>query len=90
MQLALASQAGMEPVDLAKIDIPDEVIDADPRPDGPRPTRSSRSTTSRRRKLLTIAMDNPDNFQATDDLQTLMGFKVKAMHRHARRDRPPP
>ncbi len=30
------------------------------------------------RNELTIVLDNPDNFRATDDLSTLMGFKVTA------------
>jgi len=30
------------------------------------------------RNELTIVLDNPDNFRATDDLSTLMGFKVSA------------
>jgi type IV pilus assembly protein PilB len=28
-------------------------------------------------KLLTIALDSPDNFRATDDLQTLMDYQIK-------------
>ena len=27
-------------------------------------------------KELTVALDSPDNFRATDDLSTLMGFKL--------------
>ena len=30
------------------------------------------------RNELTVALDSPDNFRATDDLSTLMGFTVKA------------
>ena len=28
------------------------------------------------KKELTVALDSPDNFRATDDLSTLMGFRV--------------
>jgi len=75
--LAMAFQAGMEFVDLASLDIPTEVIQQisaqvanaykvvpiDYDPD----TRE-----------LTVALASPDNFRATDDLRTLMGFKVSA------------
>ena len=30
------------------------------------------------RNQLSLAVDNPDNFRATDDLQTLLGFNIKA------------
>jgi type IV pilus assembly protein PilB len=33
---------------------------------------------NKERNELTIVLDNPDNFRATDDLSTLMGFKVNA------------
>ena len=32
-----------------------------------------------RTKTITIAMKNPDNFRAVDDLRLLMGFKVNAV-----------
>lgn len=77
VQLALASQVGMESVALGKIEIAAEIIALVPAqvaqtykiiPVDYEPTS----------KLLTIALDNPANFQATDDLKTLMGFAVKA------------
>jgi type IV pilus assembly protein PilB len=33
---------------------------------------------NKERNELTVALDSPDNFRATDDLHTLMGFKVTA------------
>ncbi len=77
IQLALATQVGMEPVEIGKFDIPKEIIVLIPAqvaqtyrvmPIDYEPTT----------KLLTVALDNPNNFQATDDLKTLMGFSIKA------------
>jgi type IV pilus assembly protein PilB len=77
VRLALAAQVGMEPVDLTKYDIPREVIALIPAQMAHTyrivPLDFESST-----KLLTIALDDSANFQATDDLKTLMGFSVKA------------
>jgi type IV pilus assembly protein PilB len=67
----------MEFVDVAKKDIPEEVI---------RQIPSQMANTYKvvpvafdeNRNHLTIALSSPDNFHAVDDLQTLMGFKVTA------------
>ncbi len=76
LNLALAAQSGMEAVDLGKMDIPPEVIEI----------VTSQMTQTYRiipfdfkadQHELWIAMDNPDNFRATDDLQTLLGFTIK-------------
>lgn len=76
LNLALAAQSGMEAVDLGKMDIPPEVIGI----------VTSQMTQTYRiipfdfkadRHELWIALDNPDNFRATDDLQTLLGFTIK-------------
>jgi type IV pilus assembly protein PilB len=77
LNYALAAQAGMEIIDLGKIDIAPEVIAA---------MTSQMATTYRvlpfdvspDRRTLSLVMDNPDNFQATDDLKTLLGFNIKA------------
>ncbi len=77
VQLALAAKVGMEPIELSRFDIPKEIISLVPAqvaqtykiiPIDWEPTN----------KLLTIVLDNPNNFQATDDLKTLMGFQIKA------------
>jgi type IV pilus assembly protein PilB len=77
VQLALAAKVGMEPIELGKIEIPKEVIALVPAqvantykviPIDYEPVS----------KLLTVALDNPNNFQATDDLKTLMGFQIRA------------
>lgn len=78
LQLALAAQMGMAPVDLENIEVPPEVL---------KQVSSQMAhtynvvpvdfDTSARR--LTIAMASPDNFQATDDMKTLLGVDVRAM-----------
>ncbi|MCH7945947.1 MAG: Flp pilus assembly complex ATPase component TadA, partial [Armatimonadetes bacterium] len=77
LNLALAAQSGMEVVELAKMDVPPEVTSL---------MTAQMAQTYRvlpidfhvERKLLSLALDNPDNFRATDDIQTLLGFTVKA------------
>jgi len=76
LHLALAAQMGIEPVELDKIDVPPEVIAKVPAHMANMhklvPIAYDPDTNS-----LTIALANPDNFQATDDLK-IMGFRVEA------------
>lgn len=76
VQVALAAQVGMEPVDLSKMDVPKEVQALVPAKVAHTyrivPIDYEPST-----KTLSIAMDNPANFQATDDLKTLMGLAIR-------------
>ena len=73
LQVALAAQRGMEYVNLSDIDIPLDIIEKVP---------AQMAKTyhivpikyDKEKNELTIALDNPDNFRATDDLSTLMGF----------------
>jgi type IV pilus assembly protein PilB len=77
LNLALAAQNGMEAVDLGKLDVPAEAISV---------MTALMAQTYRvlplelqaDRHELWLAMDNPDNFRATDDLQTLLGYSIKA------------
>jgi len=77
LKIALAAQRGMEYVNLGEIDIPPDVVEKVP---------AQMAKTyhivpihyNKERNELTIVLDNPDNFRATDDLSTLMGFKVTA------------
>ena len=75
--LALAYQAGMEFIDLNTVNIPDEVIRQIPAQMANAykivPLEYDEDTNH-----LVIAMASPDNFRATDDLHTLMGFLVTA------------
>ena len=74
---ALAFQAGMEFVDLEKIDLPDAVIKVLP---------AQVATTYKvlpieydeAGRRLTVAIGSADNFRAVDDLRTLLSFKVVA------------
>jgi len=76
LQLALAAQMGIEPIDLGDMEITPEVIEKVP------------SHMANMHKIIPVAYDadsntlqvalaSPDNFQATDDLK-MMGFRVKA------------
>ena len=77
LQIALAAQRGMEYVNLDEIDIHPDVIEKVP---------AQMAKTyhlvpieyNKEQNELAVVLDNPDNFRATDDLSTLMGFKVTA------------
>ena len=74
---ALAAQVGMESIKLADIDVDKTVIDMVPAQMAHAyriiPTEYDRETNT-----LGVALASPDNFHATDDLKTLMGFNVTA------------
>jgi type IV pilus assembly protein PilB len=77
LQVGLAAQRGMEYINLSEIDVPPAVIEKVP---------AQMAKTyhivpveyNKQENRLYVALDNPDNFRATDDLSTLMGFKVTA------------
>ncbi len=77
LQIALAAQRGMEYVKLDDIVIPADVVDRVP---------SQMAKTyhivpidyNKEKNELSVVLDSADNFRATDDLSTLMGFKVTA------------
>jgi len=77
LQLALAAQVGMEPIDLEKLDVPKSVVDLIPAQMA-NTYRVIPVSYDERTHTLEVALDSPDNFQATDDLKTLMGFGIKA------------
>jgi type IV pilus assembly protein PilB len=77
LQIALAAQRGMEYVNLSDIDIPPDVVEKVPAQMA-KTYRIVPIQYNKKRNELTIVLDNPDNFRATDDLSTLMGFKVTA------------
>jgi type IV pilus assembly protein PilB len=77
LKIALAGQRGMEYVDIEAQEIPQEIIEQVPS----HMARSYRIIPLRYSKAdnrITVAIDNPDNFRATDDLATLLGFSVEA------------
>jgi type IV pilus assembly protein PilB len=77
LQVALAAKRGMEYVSIDGLEIPADVIDKVP---------VQTATTyhivpiefNKSKNELTVALDNVENFRATDDLRTLMGFAVTA------------
>ena len=77
LRSALAAQVGMETVELGRMEVSKSVVDLIP---------AQMANTYRvipiqydeALQRLDVAMDSPDNFQATDDLKTLMGFQVRA------------
>jgi type IV pilus assembly protein PilB len=77
LQMALAAQRGMGYMSMDGIDIPADVVEKVP---------AQMAKTyhivpieyNQEQNELTVALDNPENFRATDDLSTLMGFKVTA------------
>jgi type IV pilus assembly protein PilB len=77
LQAALAGQRGMEVVELDGVEIPSGVISQVPaqmaKTYGVVPV-----TFDSDKNVLTIAMANPDNFRATDDLGTLLGMTIEA------------
>ncbi len=74
---ALAYQAGMEHVDLDKLDIPDAVIKQIPAQMA-NAYKVLPLEFDEAGRHLTVALGSPDNFRAIDDLRTLMSFEVTA------------
>jgi len=77
LRIALAGQRGMEYVDLDGIELPQNIIQQLPAQMA-RTYRIIPIEYDKSRNQMTVAMDSPDNFRATDDLSTLMGYKVVA------------
>ncbi|MCK4914472.1 MAG: type II secretion system ATPase GspE [Planctomycetes bacterium] len=77
LRIALAAQQGMEYVDLNNMEIPPEVIEKVPAQMA-NAYRIIPLEYNKKKNELSIVLDNPENFRATDDLSTLMGFKVTA------------
>jgi type IV pilus assembly protein PilB len=77
LRMALAAQRGMEYMNIDGIDIPADVVEKVP---------AQMAKTyhiipieyKKDQNELIVALDSPDNFRATDDLRTLMGFKITA------------
>jgi type IV pilus assembly protein PilB len=74
---ALAAQVGMESITLANIDIDKKVIELIP-VQMAQTYRIVPTDYNGETHTLEVALASPDNFQATDDLKTLMGFNVVA------------
>ncbi|UCC21970.1 MAG: Flp pilus assembly complex ATPase component TadA [Planctomycetota bacterium] len=77
LQIALAAQRGMEYVKLSDVDVPADIIEKVPA-QMVKTYRIVPIEYNKEQNELVVALDNPDNFRATDDLSTLMGFRVTA------------
>ena len=77
LEVALAGQRGIEYVEIGSFEIPKDVIDRVSaqvaRTYNVIPLEFDSSSNA-----LTVGIDSPDNFRATDDLTTLLGFSVTA------------
>jgi len=77
LRMALAAKRGMEYIEIDGLDIHSDVIEKVP---------AQMAKTyhivpieyNQEQNELTVVLDSPENFRATDDLSTLMGFKVTA------------
>lgn len=74
---ALAAQVGMASIKIGDIDIDKSVIDLIPAQMA-HAYRIIPTEYDRESNTLGVALASPDNFHATDDLKTLMGFNVVA------------
>ncbi len=77
LQVALAAQRGMGYMSLEGIEIPADVIEKVPEQMAKTYHIVPVEYIKEKNELL-VVLDNADNFRATDDLSTLMGFKVTA------------
>ncbi|MBW8035256.1 MAG: pilus assembly protein PilB [Planctomycetes bacterium] len=77
LHIALAGQRGMIYVDIENLDIPTGVISQIPAQMA-KNYRVIPLEYDDNKNELTVVLDSPDNFRATDDLSTLLGFTVKA------------
>ena len=77
LRMALAGQRGMEYVDIDGLNISNTIIETVPAQMA-RTYRIIPIQFDKSRNRLTVVMESPDNFRATDDLSTLMGYSVEA------------
>jgi type IV pilus assembly protein PilB len=77
LRIALAAQRGMEYISIDGINIPADVIEKVPAQMA-KTYRIVPIEYNKEQNELTVTLDSADNFRATDDLSTLMGFKVAA------------
>jgi type IV pilus assembly protein PilB len=77
LQIALAAQRGMEYIKLSDVDIPADVIEKVPMQMA-KTYHIIPIEYDKAKNELCVVLDSADNFKATDDLSTLMGFRVTA------------
>lgn len=77
LQMAIAGQRGMEFIKLDGLDISADVIEKVPAQMA-KTYRIIPTEFNKERNELTVALDNPGNFKASDDLSALIGVRVTA------------
>ena len=77
LQIALAAQRGLEYISINDIDIAPDVIEKVPAQMAKTYSIIPIEYDNKLNELV-VVLDNSDNFRATDDLSTLMGFSVTA------------
>jgi type IV pilus assembly protein PilB len=77
LRIALAGQLGMDYVDLSSLSIPSDVIEQ-VSAQMARTYKLVPIEFNKNKRELTVAVDSPDNFRATDDMATLTSFEIKA------------
>jgi len=77
LQMAIAAQRGMEYVKLDGFDIPADIIEKVPAQMA-NTYRIIPIEFNKEHNELTVALDNPGNFKASDDLSALIGVRVTA------------
>jgi type IV pilus assembly protein PilB len=77
LQVALAAKRGMEYVSIDGMDIAGDIIEKVPAQMA-KTYHILPTAYNKDKNELTVVLDNVDNFRATDDLRTLMGFTVTA------------
>ncbi|MBN1787940.1 MAG: Flp pilus assembly complex ATPase component TadA [Sedimentisphaerales bacterium] len=77
LNIALAAQRGMEYVDIAGEELDKGLVEQIPAQMA-NAYRVVPLSYDKTHNIMTVAIDTPDNFKATDDLSTLMGYKVEA------------
>jgi len=77
LSIARAAQCGMGLVELGKLDIAAEIV-ATMGAQMARTCQVMPFDLNQERNELSVALKDPDNFRATDDLKTLLGFNIKA------------
>ena len=77
LKIALAAQKGIEYVNISGLEIPEDVIKQVPTQTANAYRVVPLSFDSNSSQMV-VALDDPDNFRAVDDLSTLTGYKVIA------------
>ena len=75
---ALAAQRGIRSVDLLEMEVDDEALKLIPA-EMANTYKVFPVSYIKEENLLTVAVTDPDNFQATDSLKTLMGFNIETV-----------